>query len=184
MRYFIYIVFFFSFVGCKSVKSTQELSSITKESEKIEVQNDSISRIETNGAIKDEVITSVPRSNTNNAVLDSLVDAKVDRILRMLNTRKNSGGNNYRLEFDELTREIRAYFELAETQNEFQATNSSKKKEISFEEQTDSYVKKKIRSIPFWIYIIAAIWFLPQIIEKLTFVSSPLVGIASKFKQK
>lgn len=168
--------------GCRSVKSTQDTSSVTKQSEKKEVKSDSFSKIQTNGAIKDKIVTVVPKSETNNARLDSLVDAKVDRILKMLNTSKSSGGNNYRFEYDKLSRELRAYFELAETKNELMATNNSETTETSFEQKTDEYIKQKIKAIPFWIYIVIGLWFLPQIMQRVMFVVNPIAGVVSKIK--
>lgn len=183
MKYLLYILVCFSVIGCRSVKSTKTESLVSKELQKSEIKSDSVSKIQTNGAIKDEIITSVPQANTDDAYINRLVNEQVAVILRSINTQKSSGGNSYRLEFDELNRKIKAYFELAETRNETNTTNKSDTTENSFEQKTDSYIEKKISQIPFWVYLLVGLWFLPQIMQRIMFITNPILGVVSKLKQ-
>jgi len=112
-------------VGCSSTKKYKEQNTIVKS----EIQKkDSTSVVVINKEIKDKVITPVVQSQTGNAVLDSLVNAKVEQILQKLNTFKSSGDNSYSLMYDKLKKQIEFYSQMAQTKNENSKVNKQNDK--------------------------------------------------------
>ncbi len=113
----IILFFIFSLVitSCSSAKKlTKEVTLIENEINR----NDSIKNTVVNKEINDKIITSVIQSQTGNASLDSLVNAKVDEILSKLNTSKNSGDNSYNLIYDKIKRQLEFNARIAQTQDE------------------------------------------------------------------
>jgi hypothetical protein len=118
-KIFQIIILFFIFslviISCSSAKK------LTKEDTLIENEfnrNDSIKNTVVNKEINDKLITSVIQSQTGNASLDSLVNAKIDEILSKLNTSKNSGDNSYNLIYDKIKRQLEFNARIAQTQDE------------------------------------------------------------------
>lgn len=134
--------------SCGTLKKTSEKTSTTKQTELTEVKTDSTSEIDTNKEIKDRIVISVPEANDENTT--KLVDA----ILNQLNTSKTSGTNSYNSRYDEETRQLVIDFIVAQTQSKITATTSDSKTEKTFEQQTDEYIEKKIKSIPIWVWVL------------------------------
>lgn len=164
-------------LGCQSAKKVTEIESTSKSIEKSEKVSDSTSNKQVNGAIKDQITTPVGTTG------DAKCDDKIDEILKKLNTSKSSGGNSYKLRYDEETRQLLIDFIIAQTESEQVNTNTSSVSESTFEEKTDTYISKKIRSIPWWFWVGLIIWFLPQIIEKVVLISTPFGAVINKFKK-
>jgi hypothetical protein len=117
----------FVFIGCSSAKKYKQENTLLKS----EIQKrDSLKSVIINQAIDDKLITPVVQSSTGNAVLDSLVNAKVDEILSKLNTSKNSGDNSYKLIYDKLAKQLEFYSKMAQTKNENTATKTTNDKTI------------------------------------------------------
>lgn len=115
------------FISCSSARKYKQENTLLKN----EIQKrDSIKSTVINQAIDDKLITPVIQSNTGNAVLDSLVNAKVDEILSKLNTSKNSGDNSYKLIYDKLAKQLEFYSKMAQTKNEKTTTKTSNDKTI------------------------------------------------------
>jgi hypothetical protein len=113
----IILFFIFSLVvtSCSSAKKlTKEDTLLENKIKRI----DSIKQKVVNQEINDKLITSVIQSQTGNASLDSLVNAKVDEILSKLNTSKNSGDNSYNLIYDKIKRQLEFNARIAQTQEE------------------------------------------------------------------
>lgn len=114
----IIILFFIISVVVTSCSSAKK---ITKEDTLIENEikrSDSVINKVVNQEINDQLITSVSQSQTGNASLDRLVNAKVDEILSKLNTSKNSGVNSYRLIYDKIKKQLEFNAKIAQTQSE------------------------------------------------------------------
>ena len=125
-KIFQIIILFFIFslvnISCSSAKK------LTKEDTLIENEinrNDSIKNTVVNKEINDKLITSVIQSQTGNASLDSLVNAKIDEILSKLNTSKNSGDNSYNLIYDKIKRQLEFNAKIAQTQDEKLAVHNN-----------------------------------------------------------
>ena len=170
------IIFFISFllVGCLSTKKTTEKNKETTSVEKSEIKKDSSTFVNTNKAIKDNISTQVQPTG------DPVLDAKIDAILMSLNSQKSSGDNSYKFYYDNQLRQLRAEFEIAKTKDSISVKSTDLKSEKSFTEQTDEYIEKKIRAIPWYVILFAILWFLPQIINKLKLIIMPIRGIVSK----
>jgi hypothetical protein len=130
MKKIIQIITLF-FIISLVVTSCSSAKKLTKEDTLIENEiqrRDSIKNTVVNKEINDKLITPVAQSQTGNASLDSLVNAKVDEILSKLNTSKNSGDNSYSLIYDKLKKQLEFNARIAKTQNDklaVQNNNSS-----------------------------------------------------------
>lgn len=169
--------------GCLGTKKTT--SSTTKEIEKTtkEVSKDSVAKTIINAAIKDELTAGVSQSDTGNKSLDSIVNSKVDEILNKLNTTKKSGGNSYKLYYDDVLRAVKAEFELAATKNEETKVKNQEttdtEKSLTIEEKT----KKIIRTLPWWVWVALVVYLLPKILNIVS-VFTPMGAVGSLFKKR
>ena len=179
------LITFLLFSGCGTVKKTEKESSQTTQSVERTRENDSVATENThvvvNQGIKDEIRKQVPQSNTGDRKLDSLVNTKVDQILRQLNTRKSSGSNSYRSYFDEKTRELITEFEVGATRDSL--VISTLQQVILNQEKTDyseifsSESKKVVARIPWWLWALAVWFFRKPILETLAFIFPQLRAI-------
>lgn len=169
MKKFIFIAFLF-LTSCLGTKSVSEKTADTKSVEKTKIKNDSVSSETVNKGINDQIIVEVP-------VSDPAIDAKINEVLRKLNTQKSSGDNSYKLYFDEELRQIRAEFEVAETRNKEVATNSQASTEKTFEQTITENTKKVIRMIPWWGWVIIAFLLRKQIIGIIAIFIPQVKGI-------
>lgn len=162
-----------AFTSCRSVKTTSEKNKTTAIVEKLEVKKDSTNITKISEEIKENVSLSL---RTNNKVVDSIIKQR----LKGFATTKTSGGNSYaaKFDYDKMVLDISAV--VAESINETSTTDTSKESEKSFTEQTDEYFSKKISAIPFWIYILVALYFLPKIIAGVTAIINPLQTVIGK----
>ena len=160
--------------SCLGVKKSLEEKSNTRETEKVETIKDSSSSVETNKAIEDRVIINVPKSDNKE------VTVMFERLMQQLNTSKSSGTNSYNMRYDAETRQLLLDFMVGQTQNKELATNSDVKTESTFEEMVETNTKKVVRMIPWWIWLVLGIWFLPQIITRVAMITNPLIALAKK----
>lgn len=140
-------VFLFSSIlitGCSSAKKMKQETTLIKS----DIQKkDSIKNTVVNQEIEDKLITPIIQSNTGNASLDSLVNAKVDEILSKLNTSKNSGDNSYKLIYDKLKKQLEFYARIAQTQSENIAVNNKNDKIIIQEKRIPVEVIKPLSKL-------------------------------------
>ena len=134
-------------LGSKKVTETNKETTLI---EKTEIKKDSTSIEIVSKKIDDSIIIEVP-------VSDPEVDAKIDEILSKLNMSKSSGDNSYRFYYDSKLRELRAEFEIGETKDSEVIKSEETVSEMSFTEKTDEYISKKIKTLPWWIWLIG-IW--------------------------
>lgn len=171
-----YILIGLLVVSCFSCSSFKESSknSVTKEKQSSVLVKDSTAKIETSLPIKDNIVINVPRSE------DEALNKALDAILSNLNTSKTSGNNSYRSTYDAENQRLLIEFLIGQTQNKEVATAVDSKTEISFEQQTDEYFKKKMKALPWWIYLIAFIYFLPIILDRLKLIFSPVLSLLGR----
>ncbi|WP_028890877.1 hypothetical protein [Tenacibaculum sp. 47A_GOM-205m] len=136
------------FTSCLGSKKIAENSTIKKQTEIKEVKKDSSNVIEKNGAIQDKVIT--PVASTGNEETDK----KIDEILSKLNTTKKSGSNSYRQYYDTETRQLITDFLVAQTLSQKTVTNNESTSETTLEEQINSYVYKRITTMPWYLWLL------------------------------
>ena len=177
---YIKLAALFLFVGCGTLKKSIEQTSISKTIDKSAIKKDSANVVERNKEIKDQILTVVPKTDTSDEAFNKRVDEEVDRILSKLNTKKVSGTNSYVSRYDKETRQLIIDFIVAQTESKLTETNISSATSKSIEEKTDAYISKKIKQIPWWIYMLLALWFLPQILEKLSYLINPLSSFLKK----
>lgn len=144
--------------GCLGTKKIVEKQATKTTTEKVEVKKDSINVVEKNKAIADKLDVSVPKAKTPDIDFNKKVDEKVDEILAKLNTTKTSGDNSYRLYYNLLKRQVEFEAKIGETQNENTTTNSEEKTEKTTEEIIDTYIYKRITTMPWYLW--GAIYFM------------------------
>lgn len=151
MKKLLIILFaLFCITGCGSLKkhfSTNTTDNIekTNKSEKTNVSE----------PIKDKLVINVPKSD------NEATNKLLENVLQQLNTSKTSGSNSYRSTYDAETRQLVIDFIVA--QSKIQETNVTSEK--SLEQRTDEYIERKIKRIPWWIYALVGLYFLPKIID-------------------
>jgi len=178
MRTTIYILLVFLLVltisSCRSVKSVSKTNKQTTSIEKIEFKKDSINTTVINKSIDDAITIPVVKSNTNNKVKDSIINAKVDEILLKLNTSKKSGNNSYRLNYNTEKRLLELEAKVGETKDTNTDTKIEEITEKTFEEKTDEYISKKIK---LWFYALVVFWFFPKILARVQTIINPISAI-------
>ena len=146
-------------------KKVTETNKETSQVEKSEVKKDSVSTEIVSKKIDDAITIEVP-------VSDPEVDAKIDEILSKLNMSKSSGDNSYKFYYDAQLRELRAEFEIGETKDSEVIKSDVTTSEKSLTEKTDEYISKKIKTLPWWIWLIV-VWFLRKHIVNLIGIFIP-----------
>lgn len=153
--YFLCILLLSSCLGTKKIVEKKAIKNTT---EKVEVKKDSTNVVEKNRAIADKLDVAVPKAKTSDANFNKIVDEKVDEILAKLNTTKTSGDNSYRLYYNLLKRQVEFEAKIGETQNENTSTNSEEKTEKTTEEVIDTYIYKRVTTMPWYLWV--AIYFM------------------------
>lgn len=182
MKKIIIIALVLLSVSCNTYKTARK-SHEFKVTEKTETKRDSVSKISVNKPIEDYLSIQVTKSNTDDAIRDSVINKKVDEILSRMNTTKRSGDNSYKLYYNIEKRLLELQAKIGETKSIQIETKKAETSEKTFEEKTDEYINKKIKSIPFWVYILVAFWFLPQIIERIQLLINPFKMLLKRFKK-
>ena len=180
MKKIAFILIFISLNSCLGVRKIVEKKTISKEIEKTDLKTDSVNLLVKNNPINDKIDISVPESKTPDLDFNKAVNDRVDEILSKLNTSKTSGDNSYKLYYNLLKRQLNFEANIGETLNEKTNVSSEKTSEKSFEQQTDEYISKKVSRIPWWLYVIAAVWFGPIIVNKIKFFTDPLAMLLKK----
>tara|TARA_B110000967_G_scaffold209539_1_gene266154 strand:+ start:3082 stop:3657 length:576 start_codon:yes stop_codon:yes gene_type:complete len=139
--------------GCLGTKKIVEKQATKTTTEKVEVRKDSTNVVEKNKAIADKLDVAVPNAKTSDTHFNKKVDQKVDEILAKLNTTKTSGDNSYKLYYNLLKRQVEFEAKIGETQNENTSTNSEEKTENTNEEILDTYIYKRITTVPWFLWI-------------------------------
>jgi hypothetical protein len=159
--------------SCKSFKKTTETKS-TKQNVQTEIKRDSIATLEINKPIKDVVEIQVPKSD------NAEVQIMFERLLQQMNTSKTSGSNSYRSSFDPETGKLLIEYLIGQTENIKTATNHEINSTDQMIIESEKTVKEVIKRIPFWIWIIAFVYFGPTIFKKIQFFVNPLLKLINK----
>lgn len=146
----------------------KDKTTTTKQIEKTEIKQDSVSKETINKAIDDKVTIKIAESSTGDRDFDLAVNKAVTNILKSINFQKTSGDNSYRLYYDEKLKSLQAEFKLGETRNKEISTSDSVVIEKTFEESVSEYIKKIV--IPWWVYLIPVFLFRKQIFGVLSFI--------------
>lgn len=167
-------LFVLTILSCGPFKKIEK-KEVSKTSDKTHfLDKDSIVLTEINKAIDDLIKIKVSDSNTNDKVLDSIVNSKVDEILEKINLQKTSGSNQYQISYNKLKREIEASMKVGETKST--STDIKKdEKTTSVETETISTYIKKIKGIPFYWYLIALLIIFRKQILALLLLFFPLL---------
>jgi hypothetical protein len=168
MKKILILLLFISLTSCLGSKKTAEKESITKEKESTSIIATGTEVTKLNGEIKDRIIINVPETD-NKDLLEMF-----DKAMRQLNTSKSSGSNSYNSKYDEDTRQLVIDFIVGQTEDKIKDTTTDTKTDSSFEQEVTENTKKVIKIIPWWIWLIAGIWFLPQILSRVQLLLNPI----------
>lgn len=177
------IIFLLSIIlilgSCRTVKTVSDKSKVSESVETKETKKDSTNITKISEQIKENVSLSL---RTNNKVVDSIIRQR----LKGFQSSKKSGGNSYSAKFnyDKMVLDIKA--EVAESISSNLTTNSEATSTKTFEEKTDEYFSKKISRMPFYVWILLGLYFLPKILAGITAIINPvqtLIGRISTIKK-
>lgn len=175
MKNILILFILLTFSSCLGTKKTTERN---KELVKTEISNsvkDSVSIKEVSKAINDNVAVSL---RTNNKVVDSIIKERLKGFV----SRKTSGSNSYsaKFDYDRMVLDIASI--IGETSSNTTNTSLNTKTQKTVSETTDEYIKEIKNRIPWWIYVVALIYFLPKLIEGVNTVANPISLLFKKFK--
>lgn len=175
--YILTVVMVLLCFSCSTFKESSK-SSVTREKQNTVLVKDSTAKIETSLPIKDNIVINVPRSQ------DEALNKALDAILSNLNTSKTSGNNSYKSTYDAENQRLLIEFLIGQTQNKDVSIASDSKIETSFEQQTDAYFSKKLKQLPWWVYLAAIVYFLPIILDRVKMIISPFGLLINKIKNQ
>lgn len=164
-----------SMVGCLASKTISDSKTETKESFTKTQKKDSVVNTQINGAIDTQTIIDV--AQTGNEELDK----RFDEVLSKLNQQSTSGGNGYKLYYDPELKQLLLDIKVAQTENSSIATNNDTKESKSFEQQTDEYIEKKLKVVPWYLWVVLGLYFLPKILAGVSAITNPLGTLVNKF---
>lgn len=154
------MLFFLGFIittGCKTSQPVVVNSSenTNKEIEKVIITNEIVK----NQEIIDSLKIQISKIKTIRPECDSIANAEILKLLKLINHKKQSGNNNFGVYFDELKKELVAYAKISETKDK-------KIKELSNKLVVNSLKKQKeipIKYIPSfykWLSLFGGVAFL------------------------
>jgi hypothetical protein len=168
---------FLAITSCTGMRTTTSKNSDTKTTELNEKNTDKTADTKTNREINENF--GVPVRTNDEAVNKAVRDA-----LRDFNFSKQSGTNSTQIIFDEEAMAFKIANIIGETQDKNTSSVSETKSEKTFEQTTDEYFSKKVSQIPWWLWLIVAIYFMPRIVEGVTSIINPLSLVVKKFSNK
>lgn len=163
--------------SCLGTKKVTETNSKTVQTESLSHISDKQETTAVNRAINENTGISLKTG-------DSLVDARIRQALRNFNFQKSSGTNSTSVRFDDATMSLLLANIIGETADKSVKEVDRKETERSFEQETDSYIFKKMSQIPWWVYVIAGLYFLPKIIDVAKIIFIPFAGMIAKISKK
>jgi hypothetical protein len=174
MRNWLVILCLVFLSSCALSKKTQRHTEYVQKSEKEVKKRDSVARVVVNGAIKDQLHLWVPEINTKDGAFNTRCTEEIDRLLQQLNTEKSSGNNSYKMFYDIEKRLIALKVQIQETSSRESSVANTHFKQIDYTKEIDAYVYKKIRVIPWWLYLIIVIWFFPNLVQVIKYLLVPI----------
>lgn len=186
MRNLLIIIILLLFTSCSllnlgSKKITEKTSEI-KQTEKIEIKNDSTSVEVVNKEIDDKASIKVAESNTGDRDFDEAVNRAVTNILSSINFEKSSGDNSYKMWYDVKEQMMKMEAKIGETKDKEVNTNKDKEVEKSWEQTVTENTKKTIKMIPWYLWIVI-VWFLRKHLINLVGIFVPGVKQIKTVKQ-
>lgn len=164
MKNLFYIILIALCTSCLGTKKVVENTTAKKEMQKKEVKKDSSNVVEKNQEISDQISLSL---RTNNKKVDSIIRQR----LKGFNSSKKSGSNRYNAVFDYEKMALNIAAVIGATQNQTITTDSNTNTEKSFEERTNEYIKKRITTMPWYLWVVIYFFFL----------DGKIVGILANF---
>jgi len=157
MKKLIYILLLlFSLSSCtvwnKIIKKKEDISKTTQTTKSV---TDSIVSVFKNRAINDQFSFRVPKFQSKDKHQDSVLENRLNEILKSINYNKRSGKNSYRVKYNPKKRAIETDVTIGETQDKTNSTNKEVEKDSTDFKSVSTFIKKK--GIPMWTIIIGII---------------------------
>lgn len=172
MKKLILLLLISSLHSCTTFKKATEQKTETTTSDilRSSTKIDSTTLTEINRGIKDNFAVSL---RTNNKSLDSLLELKFEGF----NSVKTSGSNSFSTRFNKEDFTLGFEAIVGETKNIESKTEKDQNTEQTFTSEVDSYFSEKISKLPFWVYIVAVIFFAPRILAGVSSILNPAMGL-------
>lgn len=172
---FFFLLFLLSLASCSTLKKEVE----NKETNRVEnnsLNTESTEKTEKNRAIDDKIVVNVktPDEAINSAIRNAFKDFSYS---------KESGTNSTNMTFDPDLMAFRIANYIGETQDKQTSSLVEKSKELSIEERADRYIEKRLKSLPWWVYVIGVIYFGPKLMTGIGSILNPLGLVISRFRK-
>ena len=158
-----------AFSSCTTLKKVSDKKTTFKQTS--EIVKDTIEKVETNKAIKDNIVINVPETDNTEVM------RMFNEMMNKMNTSKSSGSNSYKSTWDKENMQWLIEFVVGQTQNKELETNSDITTDKSFEQEVDEYIKKIV--VPWWMYLISAFLLWPYV-ERILF---PVIAFIKRYKK-
>ena len=187
----IWILFFATSCGVFNLgkKTKLEKETTTKITDFRAIKKDSTSTVVKEVQQKEQTIAPIQKSNSISLkTADSLTNIKINQALRNFKFYDRSGGNSVTAKYDEKTMQLLIEAFVAGTSNKDTKTNTDTNTNTNNETTTDTSLEQTveetsrtiIKMIPLWVWLIAAVWFLPQILSRLKLLYNPISTLLSR----
>ena len=160
LRIVILLFTFYAVASCSALSKTKESNKVTESTEVTNTKEESKDITVVSEPIKDRVIINVPKSDNTE------LTAMFNQMMKQINTSKSSGSNSYNSKYDEELKQWVIDFTVAQTQNKEKELIKDTNTTNTFKQNVDEYIKTI--KVPWWLYLIAFIYFFPQIKSFLT----------------
>lgn len=172
---FIFLLFLLSLASCSTLKKevdSKEINRVEKNSLNV-VKSDTIQK---NRAIDDKIVVNVKTP-------DEAINAAIRNAFKDFAYSKESGSNSTNMTFDPDQMAFKIANYIGETQDKTSSSNTDTSKEVTIEERADRYIERRIKSLPWWVYIIGVLYFAPKLIEGISSFINPISTIVKRISK-
>jgi hypothetical protein len=166
MKKFILLLAVLLMTGCMGTKSVSDKSTVTKSLRNTDTKHDTQKETKINKGINAQSGISLKTG-------DSLVNTRIREAMRNYNYSNQSGSNSTNVKFDEASMALLIANIVGETSDTKETDTKTTIKEKTFEQQTDEYLSKKMVAIPWWLWAIGVMMFLPKAIDLAVAIIHP-----------
>lgn len=166
MKKFILLLAVLLMTGCMGTKIVSDKSTVTKSLENTDTKHDTQKETKINKGINAQSGISLKTG-------DSLVNTRIREAMRNYNYSNQSGSNSTNVKFDEASMALLIANIVGETSDTKETDTKTTIKEKTFEQQTDEYLSKKMVAVPWWLWAIGIMMFLPKAIDFVVAIIHP-----------
>lgn len=172
---FITVILFLLLVGCGPAKRIAKTTTTSTTATNNTVAKDSTAVIKQTQPIAKEQSISLKTT-------DSLVNQRINQALANFKFTERSGSNHTTAYYDAETMQLLIQSFVAATQDKTVATNTDSATETTLATTIDNYLYEKVVRLPWWAWVLAAVWLLPMVIDRLKLLFFPLLKLLNENK--